>query len=541
MNRHTGGIRGGGTPRGKGQGGRARLRVVFEDQDFLVADKQAGVAASPGTAGAAPGVTLVDLVQERLREAGRGRPQVWVANMLDDEMSGLVLIATSPRSVRWLRERDGLAEVTPICWVLVEGEYGRASDRKADCEITISAPILDSGHGPVRIADRPETGRAGKARRVRPRPALTRLKFVASENNRTLLRARTDTFVRHQLRCHLAAEGHPVVGDPVYGTDNTGSPLAAHVAELSFVHPGSGDLVRLDSPLPRDLRSFAGHAAGEPQRRGESAPQEQPTDTGWDNVAGWYDELVTERRNDLHHDVVLPGALELLEIRPGERVLDVGCGQGVLAHELAACGAQVWGIDASPRLIQAAEARSSEGARFTVGDAAELETGFEGFWPSERFDAAACIMALMNMDNPAAVVRGVAARVRPGGRFVTALLHPAFRSPGRTAWGWEGAGGDARQYRRVDAYLSEDTREIIMNPGEVAHGERAVVTHTYHRPIGAYVRYLADAGFLVERMEEWPSTRRSEPGPRADEENRARNEFPVYLAIRAVLRTHERA
>ncbi len=73
-----------------------------------------------------------------------------------------------------------------------------------------------------------------------------------------------------------------------------------------------------------------------------------------------------------------------------------------------------------------------------------------------------------------------------------------------------------------------------MNPGEVAAGKPPVVTLTYHRPIEAYVQACARAGLLVDALEEWASTRHSEPGPRATEENRARREIPMFLALRAV-------
>jgi hypothetical protein len=89
-----------------------------------------------------------------------------------------------------------------------------------------------------------------------------------------------------------------------------------------------------------------------------------------------------------------------------------------------------------------------------------------------------------------------------------------------------------RQYRRVDAYLSVASRPIVMNPGQVAAGAPAVTTVTWHRPIQAYVSAFAAAGLLVDALEEWPSHRQSEPGPRAAEEDRARREIPMFLAIR---------
>jgi hypothetical protein len=150
-------------------------------------------------------------------------------------------------------------------------------------------------------------------------------------------------------------------------------------------------------------------------------------------------------------------------------------------------------------------------------------------------------MALMNIDPLSSVLEGAASLLREGGRFVAVLLHPVFRSPGRTSWGWDQSEGSARQYRRIDAYLSPGQRDIVMNPGKSARGARPVVTQTYHRPLQTYVQHLAAHGLLVDRLEEWPSPRRSEPGPRAGEEDRARREIPMFLGIRAVKMGAERA
>jgi len=77
---------------------------------------------------------------------------------------------------------------------------------------------------------------------------------------------------------------------------------------------------------------------------------------------------------------------------------------------------------------------------------------------------------------------------------------------------------------------------ITMNPGKAARGAEPVTTWTFHRPIQTYVRVLADAGLLIESLEEWPSMRRSQPGPRASEEDRARREIPMFLGFRAIKR-----
>jgi hypothetical protein len=85
--------------------------------------------------------------------------------------------------------------------------------------------------------------------------------------------------------------------------------------------------------------------------------------------------------------------------------------------------------------------------------------------------------------------------------------------------------------REIDRYLGPLRIPIDMRPFN-RPGE--AVTATYHRPIQTYVNGLAAVGLLVNALEEWPSHRQSQPGPRAKAEDRARDEFPLFLAIRAV-------
>src|SRR5690606_20504011 len=86
------------------------------------------------------------------------------------------------------------------------------------------------------------------------------------------------------------------------------------------------------------------------------------------------------------------------------------------------------------------------------------------------------------------------------------------------------------QYRRVDRYLLPRKAPIVTHPGSAPDQ----YTWTFHKPISAYVRAMRQAGLLVDAIEEWPSHKTSQPGPRAAAENRARQEIPMFLAIRGV-------
>lgn len=279
------------------------------------------------------------------------------------------------------------------------------------------------------------------------------------------------------------------------------------------------------------------------------------TNSSWEHVAEWYDDLLEERGSDHHENVILPNTLRLLAPRERETILDVACGQGILCRKLASMGVPSIGVDAAPSLIAAAQRlaeKQSAGAsmQYHVGDARSLES-----LGLRDVDGATCIMALMNINPLEPVLTGIASSLRIGGRVVVVVLHPAFRAPKQTSWGFDESttahkfkGKDRderrnakhqssstfRQYRRVDGYLSPGVQDIVMNPGATSKGKSAVVTQTFHRPIQAYVNAFAKAGLLVSALEEWPSARSSEPGPKAAEENRIRREIPMFLAIRGV-------
>ena len=247
--------------------------------------------------------------------------------------------------------------------------------------------------------------------------------------------------------------------------------------------------------------------------------------THWGEVAEWYDRLVGDEGSEYHREVVHPGVLRLLALAPGDAVLDVACGQGVLCRLLQSRGAQVTGVDAAAELIRAARQRGPESIRYHVGDARELDA--MPFLATGAFAAAACVLAIQNIQPIQPVFEGVNRILRPGGRFVLAMMHPAFRSPKETRWGWDEEEGV--QFRRVNRYLLPRKSPIVTHPGKTPD----VYTWTFHRPISAYVKALRNAGLLVDALEEWESHKTSQPGPRAAAENTARKEIPLFLALRA--------
>lgn len=555
------------------------LRIVHDDDEVIVVDKPAGLLS------ATPAGEEHDSVFARVKDhvktqrAQRGT-RVWIIHRLDREASGLMVFAKTERAYDMLKAELQARRTHRLYAAVVEGVIPQ--DRSSGA---IESFLYEDTRGTVHTAETPRSVPAHLRRNESDeelslaRPAVTHYLVIGRSPRRSMLEVKLETGRKHQIRAHLAHLGFPIVGDRRYDHKaDPGNRLCLHAIQLGFTHPASGREVRFESPIPPIFFKAAGIRESDLAPAGSSSavaihnapvlkqdassaakpaaaarPPANLTDatsvaSSWNHVASWYDELLEDRVSDHHEQIILPGTQRLLAIAPGHRVLDVACGQGILCRRLAAAGADVVGVDAAPKLIERASQLGP--GTYVAADARRLALLNLG-----AFDAAACVMAIMNIEPISSVMSGVAKVVKPGGRFVLVLLHPAFRAPGQTAWGWDNpppsktaalkAGKpvpkappkDApapRQFRRVDGYLSSASREIVMNPGAASSGKDPVVTMTYHRPIQTYVNALGHAGFAVDAMEEWPSVRLSQPGPRAAEENRARREIPMFLALRAV-------
>ncbi len=258
-------------------------------------------------------------------------------------------------------------------------------------------------------------------------------------------------------------------------------------------------------------------------KRRETRPSKPAQRTDWGGVAEWYDKLVGEAGSEYHREVVLPGVLRLLAPKAGQRIVDVACGQGVLCRMLLERGVHAVGVDAARELIAAARERSDRAIEYHVGDARQL-----GFLPANHFDAATCVLAIQNIHPIAPVFAGVARVLQTGGRFIVVMMHPHFRGPKETSWGWDEK--SQVQYRRVDRYLLPRKTPIVAHPGK----KPGVYTWSFHKPLESYVKAARNAGLLVDALEEWPSHKTSTSGPRRAAENRAREEIPMFLALRAL-------
>ncbi|MFW5772677.1 MAG: class I SAM-dependent methyltransferase [Phototrophicaceae bacterium] len=256
--------------------------------------------------------------------------------------------------------------------------------------------------------------------------------------------------------------------------------------------------------------------------KNKSGPRRQPG--GWDAVAAWYDGWVGRDGSHHHQRLAIPALLRLLDARPGQQILDVGCGQGVLAPHISQTGAPHTGADVSQRLLDYARQHHGQHGRFIQADAARLHRS--DIIEEASFDAVVFLLSLQDMNPLDEVIHAADWALKPGGRVVMLLTHPAFRIPRQSGWGFD----ESRKlrYRRVDRYLTELPVPMKQHPGKPSG-----VTISFHRPISAYVNLLGTRGLLIDRMEEIPVGDASLKKNRPKAEKLADDEIPLFLALRA--------
>jgi 2-polyprenyl-3-methyl-5-hydroxy-6-metoxy-1,4-benzoquinol methylase len=182
-------------------------------------------------------------------------------------------------------------------------------------------------------------------------------------------------------------------------------------------------------------------------------------------------------------------------------ILEIACGNGVFSRRLASLGARVVATDFSATFLDLARARTTEHPErieYRVVDATDesqlLALG------ERRFDAAVCNMALMDMVAIEPLMRALARLLKPGGRFVFSLLHPAFNNPGGTRLALEEEDRDGQlvetYYVKVSNYLRVPPVRGVGMPGE------PTPHYYFHRSLGALFGACFTAGFVLDGLEE---------------------------------------
>ena len=224
------------------------LRIVYEDPDVVVLDKPAGMVVHPGAGH--EGGTIVNALLHHVKDlsgiGGEARPGI--VHRLDRGTSGLMVVAKHDRAhqelARQFHDREVEKEYMALVWGVVQA--GRRIDEP--------------------IGRDPSNRQKMSTRARRARSAVTRVTFARHFKGATFIRVAIATGRTHQIRVHLAAIGHPIVGDQTYGGVHrrVGDNLRAvmrlerpflHACRLCVTHPSDGRRVDFDSPLPPDLET----------------------------------------------------------------------------------------------------------------------------------------------------------------------------------------------------------------------------------------------------------------------------------------------
>ena len=242
--------------RGNSQLNHPKLKIVYEDDDLIVVNKQPGlltVAATPGSSETTAYSILRAYVKKQNARAG-----IYVVHRLDRETSGLLVFARSEELQHYMREywRDLVTERTYIaltegCLEPREGQIKSWFTEDKRNAMVYSSPVDDGGdlaitNYKVLRTTPPQSSPQG----------MGPLPFGETGGVYSLVELHLETGRTNQIRVHLASKGCPVVGDRKYGHGNESSPidrLCLHAKVLAFIHPVTEKTVRFESPVPKEF------------------------------------------------------------------------------------------------------------------------------------------------------------------------------------------------------------------------------------------------------------------------------------------------
>jgi 2-polyprenyl-3-methyl-5-hydroxy-6-metoxy-1,4-benzoquinol methylase len=223
------------------------------------------------------------------------------------------------------------------------------------------------------------------------------------------------------------------------------------------------------------------------------------TQAAWNQNAMFWDEKMGEG-NLFQRVLVGPATERLLELKPGELILEIACGNGVFARRLAQLGARVIATDFSEKLLEQAKKRSVDltgRIEYLFIDATNEEQLLE--LGERRFDAVVCNMAIMDIATIEPLMSALSRLLKVDGRFVFSVMHPCFNnSKVKLAMEEEDRDGEivTDYYVRVSKYI------VIAPQKGLAIIGQPVPQYYFHRPLNVLFNTCFHAGFVIDGLEE---------------------------------------
>jgi 2-polyprenyl-3-methyl-5-hydroxy-6-metoxy-1,4-benzoquinol methylase len=260
------------------------------------------------------------------------------------------------------------------------------------------------------------------------------------------------------------------------------------------------------------------------------------TKTDWNEVGDWYDALVQDQGSEYHQQVIFPSLLPLIAKKESDfkdlKIVDLGCGQGVLTRKLANLGADCTGIDLAPSLIAIAKRRGSDSSpiKYIKADITDLlsnNSNLKFDLSAESFDYATLVLTIQNLEAIRSVFKASYKLLKKSGSLIIVMMHPAFRIPKHADWFFDEK--LSRQGRIIYQYLSANKIEITTHPGTID----SPLTYHFHRPLKYYINALASEGFIISFIDELITHKKEQKSAKSEALEAAKKEIPMFMIIKA--------
>lgn len=223
----------------------------------------------------------------------------------------------------------------------------------------------------------------------------------------------------------------------------------------------------------------------------------------WNANAAFFDSRMQEG-NDFHKILLEPNQLEMLQIKQGDAVLDIACGNGQFARKMASLGAKVTAIDFSQEFLNIARAKSPPDIKFELLDVTskkDLEKLKE-----EKYDSIVCTMALMDMAEIETLISFLPKILKPGGKFVFSIMHPCFNSADTTLIE-EHSDAAVKPHRSYFLKIKNSYLVSKKFKGWAMRGQPKA-QYYFHRPISELLNLCFKNGFVLNAIREPSFTRK---------------------------------